>query len=129
MAAPIAGKLSDRRGPAFTITVAMILTTASFAMMAGWVSILGLIVGVLLMDLGVQSVQVAAQSRVMALVPDARSRLNTVYMVARFVGGALGSAVGATAYSHGGWRATCAAAVVALVIGLVIHLTEPRKVA
>lgn len=124
LAAPIAGKLSDRRGPRFTTTVAMLSTIAAFLLMAGWVSIAGLVVGVLLMDLGVQSVQVAAQSRVIALVPEARSRLNTVYMVARFIGGAIGSAVGATAYAHGGWTATCAAAVFALLVALSIHLTE-----
>jgi predicted MFS family arabinose efflux permease len=125
LAAPIAGKLSDRRGPRFTITVAMLSTIASFLLMAGWVRIAGLVVGVLLMDLGVQSVQVAAQSRVMALVPEARSRVNTVYMVARFIGGALGSAIGATAYARGGWTATCGAAVAALTLALIVHLTEP----
>ncbi|HEX8322385.1 MAG TPA: MFS transporter [Tepidisphaeraceae bacterium] len=127
LAAPLAGKLSDRRGPAFTVTIAMLLSIASFVLMAGWVSIAGLIVGVLLLDLGVQSVQVAAQSEVMALVPDARSRLNTIYMVARFIGGAAGSAAGAFAYTHGGWTATCAAAIGVLVVGTIVHLAGTRR--
>ena len=128
LAAPLAGKLSDRRGPAFTITVAMALSIASFFLMAGWVTIAGLVIGVLLLDLGVQSVQVAAQSEVMALVPDARSRLNTVYMVARFIGGAAGSAVGAIAYTRGGWTGTCAAAIGVLAIGTIIHLISTHAV-
>ena len=126
LAAPLAGRLSDRRGPAVTLTIAMALSIAAFALMAAWVTIPGLIVGVLLLDLGVQSVQVAAQSEVMALVPEARSRLNTIYMVARFTGGALGSAAGAIAYTQGGWPATCAAGVGVLVLGTAVHFIGSR---
>ena len=119
--APLAGKLSDRRGPTFTVTLAMLLSIAAFVGMAAWVSIPGLILGVLLLDLGVQSIQVAAQSEVMSLVPEARSRINTVYMVARFIGGAAGSALGTLAYSHGGWTGTCVAAIGALLVGGIYH--------
>ena len=127
LAAPLAGKLSDRRGPDFTQTVAMLLSIASFALMAGWVTIPGLIVGVLLLDLGVQSVQVAAQSEVMALVPEARSRLNTVYMVSRFIGGAIGSAAGAFSYTHYGWTGACGVATAVLALGTIVHLTGTRQ--
>ena len=123
--APLAGKLSDKRGATFTLTIAMLLSIAAFVGMALWVSILGLIIGVLILDLGVQSVQVAAQSEVMSLVPEARSRINTVYMVARFIGGAAGSSLGTLAYTHGGWTGTCVAAIGALVIGAVYHALAP----
>ncbi|MGN6628056.1 MAG: MFS transporter, partial [Tepidisphaeraceae bacterium] len=127
MAAPLAGKLSDRRGPAFTVTLALLSTMAAFAVMWIWVTIPALIVGVLLMDLGVQSVQVAAQSEVMALVPDARSRVNTLYMVARFIGGAAGSAAGAIAWSVRGWSGACAVAISLLVAGTLIHVLGTRR--
>lgn len=127
MAAPLAGKLSDRRGPAFTVTLALCSTMAAFAVMWIWVTIPALIVGVLLMDLGVQSVQVAAQSEVMALVPDARSRVNTLYMVARFIGGAAGSAAGAIAWSVRGWSGACAVAISLLVAGTLIHVLGTRR--
>ena len=130
MAAPLAGKLSDRRGPAFTVTIALVSTIAAFVLMWNWVTIPGLIVGVLLMDMGVQSVQVAAQSQVMALVPDARSRVNTLYMVARFIGGAGGSAIAAIAWSHDGWPGACAAALGMLGVGIAVHVigTHGRRV-
>jgi predicted MFS family arabinose efflux permease len=126
VAAPLAGRVSDKKGPAFTLTVAMLITMLSFAQMWAWVSIPGLIVGVLLLDLGVQSAQVAAQSEVMALDPLARSRLNTIYMVVRFVGGAAGSAIGAAAWTWGGWTGTCLACLIALGLGTIVHLIGAR---
>ena len=122
LGAPLAGRLTDRRGPTVTVAVALALTIASFALMWGWATLAGLIVGVLLMDLGVQSIQVAAQSTVIALVPDARSRVNTLYMVARFVGGAAGSAIGAAAWTGHRWPGVCAAAIASLVVASVVHL-------
>jgi predicted MFS family arabinose efflux permease len=126
VAAPLAGRLSDKKGPAFTLTIAMLVTMLSFVQMWLWVSMAGLVVGVLLLDLGVQSAQVSAQSEVMNLDPGARSRLNTIYMVIRFIGGAAGSAIGAAAWSRGGWGATCAAALIALAVGTIVHLLGTR---
>jgi len=40
---------------------------------------------------------------IFALAPEARGRLNAVYIATFFVAGALGSAVGAWAFAHGGW--------------------------
>ena len=98
--------------------------------MGVWVSIPSLIIGVLLMDLGVQSTQVAEQATVMALVPEARSRINTLYMVARFMGGAGGSAMGAWMWSTHRWTGVCSVAIAMLVIAMVVHLVgAPRPLA
>lgn len=127
LCAPLAGRLSDRKGAEFTITIALILSIAAFGWM--WIdgSIPGLIVGVLLLDLGVQSTQVAAQSRVMAILPEARNRLNTVYMVSRFAGGAAGSAVGTFVYSRYGWNGTSLTGVCLLAIATLVHLGFSSK--
>jgi len=124
--APYAGKLSDKRGAAFTVSIALVSIFAAFGLMWTWMTIPMLIVGVLLMDVGVQAVQVAEQGRVLSLLPEARSRLNTVYMVTRFVGGALGSLVGATAWTHGQWPAVCAATLAMTSLAMVIHVAGTR---
>lgn len=126
LGAPLAGRLSDRRGPSFTISAALALTLASFALMWGWPTMAGLIVGVLLMDLGVQSIQVAGQATVMALVAEARGRLNTLYMVARFAGGAAGSAIAAAAWTNYRWPGVCATAIAALTVTMLAHLAMTR---
>lgn len=127
LAAPYAGKLADRRGAAFTVTLALGTVLVAFGLMWFWVTIPALILGVLLMDVGVQTVQVAEQGNVLSLLPEARSRLNTLYMVARFIGGAAGSLAGAFAWSYGGWPAVCAAALGMNALALTVHLAVMRR--
>jgi predicted MFS family arabinose efflux permease len=59
----------------------------------------------------------------MALVRNARSRLNTICMVARFIGSALGTA----AYARAGWGGTCAVSIVLLSLGTAAHLLRVRQ--
>jgi predicted MFS family arabinose efflux permease len=125
LAAPLAGKLSDRRGSAFTVTLSLAASVVAFGLMWVSITITGLIIGVLLMDLGVQSIQVAEQALVMSLVPEARSRINTLYMVARFMGGAAGSFIGAQAWSHAGWPGVCAVSIGLLMIATIVHAIGP----
>lgn len=117
--APLAGRLTDHRGPAFTVFLAIVTALGSYAVfdLTGQV-IWGLIAGVILLDLGVQAGHVANQTRIYSLIPEARSRLNTVYMVSYFLGGSLGSALGAYGWSRWGWNGVCAAGAIQLVVAL-----------
>ncbi|HEY2000508.1 MFS transporter [Paraburkholderia sp.] len=104
LAAPLAGKFSDRRGPRAIISLSIALVAVSFVVFGlSGTSIVGLVVGVIVLDVGVQAAQISNQSRIYALSPHARSRVNTVYMVAYFIGGAAGSAVGAIVWPAFGW--------------------------
>lgn len=73
------------------------------------------------LDLGNRINQLANQTRVLALEPAATSRLNTVFMVVYFIGGALGSASGAFASAHYGWQGQ--ALTGAAFAGLALLLT------
>jgi predicted MFS family arabinose efflux permease len=92
----------------------------------GWVSLFLLVIGVLLMDASVQGVHVINQSVIYDLLPEARSRLTTVYITTMFAGGALGSAVGAQAYAHWGWTGASLVAAAFPVLGLVFWLASRR---
>lgn len=123
LVAPLAGRWSDRRSPRFVVRMAIALLMLSFAVFwAGARSIPVLIAGVILLDAGVQAAQVANQSRVFQLRPQARSRINTVYMVAYFGGGSLGSLVGAWAWSRWQWGGVCGAGIVAMVLAAIALL-------
>ena len=104
LAAPFAGKFSDRRGPRTIISLSIGLVALAFVVFGlSGASIAGLVVGVIILDVGVQAAQISNQSRIYALSPEARSRVNTVYMVAYFIGGAAGSTVGAFVWPAFGW--------------------------
>ncbi len=129
MAAPLAGKFSDRRGPRAIITVSIVLVAISFVVFGvSAKSIAGLVVGVIILDIGVQAAQISNQSRIYALKPDARSRVNTVYMVAYFIGGALGSGVGAVVWPAFGWIGVSVAGIVFAGLAAWNHLALAARV-
>ncbi len=127
-AAPLAGRLADRASPRLTVGLGIAVAVASFAVF--WqlgASLWGIGAGVILLDLGVQGGHVANQTRIYTLVPDAGSRLNTVYMVSYFVGGACGSALGTYGWSVGGWRGACAAGAGLLAVALAVQAASALR--
>jgi predicted MFS family arabinose efflux permease len=80
--------------------------------------VLGL-AGVLL-DLAVQGSLVLSQQEIYALRPDARSRINTVFIGSVFIGGAIGSGLSGVLYEHAGWSGVAILGVVFALIGLGI---------
>ncbi len=119
-AAPIVGRFADKHGPRFAVGAALLAVFASYLVLWGTgKTLVGLIVGVLLMDVGVQAGHVANQTRIYSLAPDARSRLNMFYMVCYFAGGAAGSFLGAYAWRLGGWTGVCAFCLAVMLIALL----------
>lgn len=117
--APLFGRLADRRGPRFAVGLAMLSVLVSFGLM--WVAgkiLAGLILGVLLMDMGTQAGHIANQTRIYGLDADARSRLNMFYMVCYFVGGAIGSLLGAYAWRLRGWAGVCVFCLSVMLLAL-----------
>ena len=104
----------------------MILAGLSFAWLwAGRASIPALAIGVAVLDAGQQSSHLANQSVIFGLSPEARNRLNAVYMVVFFIGGALGTLIGAWAWGAARWTGVCVAGGCLAAAGLVALWTMP----
>jgi predicted MFS family arabinose efflux permease len=121
MIAPISGRLSDRLEPRIVNGGALGLMMISFLLMGcAHYSLMWLVVGVFLMDAGAQASQISNQTRIYALSPALRNRINAVYMVCYFFGGALGSALGSWAWAQYQWTGVCISGASLACIGLAV---------
>ena len=121
VAAPLAGRLADRGGAGRVAILGMLLAALAFALLGVTEgSIVALVAATLMLDIAVQTAQIANQSVVYAIDPAARSRLNTIFMTAMLASGAIGSSAGALAWSHFGWRGVCVFGAAAALSGAVL---------
>jgi len=131
MIAPFAGKLADRHGVRYVVSLAGAIMAASYVWIWGSVRLTAstaihmvmLVVGVLVLDAGMQMMQVANQTRIFGLGAEARSRLNTVYMTMYFTGGAIGSALSTIAWSRWEWTGVCVLQLGLIALAGLRHAT------
>lgn len=128
LAAPLAGRVADNRSPRFTIMIGMGAVILSYVcfLLFGY-QMAGLIIGVVLLDLGVQSTQISNQARIHAISDEARNRINTIYMVSYFIGGAVGSYLGSFSYEHFGWPGVCVAGLLTQAVAVGVHIRGGLK--
>ncbi len=120
-AASFSGRLADRGRERWVSGGSLALIVASMGLLAlGSHHLWALIVGILLADLGIQAVHIQNQHLIFAIQPSARSRLNTGYMVAYFLGGAIGSASTGVVYGIGGWSDVVVLGLVFAGAGLIL---------
>lgn len=129
LAAPIAGRLADRVTPRLTIAVVMVVNAVAWIVAwLGGSTIMGLAATVVLLDAGTQAAHISNQARIYALPAHAHSRYNTVYMVTYFVGGALGSVLGAWAFTVARWSGVCAVGIGCIAVALVVlAIAHPER--
>jgi predicted MFS family arabinose efflux permease len=129
LAAPLVGGSADKRNPRIAIGYGLVMLLSSFILLyAGANYVVGMVAGIILLDLAMQCIHVSNQSRVYALIPHARNRLNTVYMTVSFIGTAMGSAIGLYAWDKGGWTGVCITGVLLTSTAFIIYGLTFRKV-
>jgi predicted MFS family arabinose efflux permease len=122
--ASAAGRLADRgRAPAVTVVTAACLAVSFVPVYLGAHSLGALVVGIIVLDVGVQGLHITNQSQIYRLDPARRSRVNAVYMIFYFLGGAAASGLSAALYASHGWAGVSwlggALGALALVLALV----------
>jgi predicted MFS family arabinose efflux permease len=125
LVAPLAGRLAVGPAPARINVGGLAMAAASFLVFAaGARSLVAIGIGVVLLDAGVQASHLTNQTVIFGLRPELRSRLNALYMVAYFAGGAFGTFAGSIAWSMSGWSAVCAVGATFAALGILPLLGE-----
>ncbi|MFJ2978721.1 MFS transporter [Curtobacterium sp. NPDC087082] len=128
VAAQRVGRLHDR-GVSVPVTGAAIAVVLVSLVVAGLGarSIVVVLVAVVLLDVGVQATNVLNQTRLFAIDPAARSRLNTAFVTANFIGGAIGSALASVLWNAGGWTAVTVGGAVLVGFALTVWAVHRRR--
>lgn len=129
LAAPLVGKLSSGQNPRKNLLVGLILQLISICAFYFTGSHLYLfIAGIILIDIGQQAIHVTNQTRIYALVPEARNRLNTIFMSVSFVGASFGSALGLWLWDKGQWPLFCLGTSLVVILNILIYNFYSHKI-
>jgi predicted MFS family arabinose efflux permease len=133
LAAPLAGKLADKRGPELVTRLGAGLGAVSFAVMLlapslpTHMQLALLVIATIGFDLGVQATLVAHQTIVYSIEPGARSRLNALLFTGMFIGMSSGAALGSLLLSQFGWAGVVVLATVASLAALAARMVGTSK--
>jgi predicted MFS family arabinose efflux permease len=129
LAAPLVGKMSGGLNPRKNLLIGLVLqlvSIAAFYFTGGHLYLF--VAGIILIDIGQQAIHVTNQTRIYTLVPEARNRLNTIFMSVSFVGASVGSALGLWLWDHGQWPLFCLGIALVVVLNILIYNFYSRKI-
>nr|WP_256344915.1 MFS transporter [Pseudomonas gingeri] len=126
LAANFSGPLIERFGSAKGRLLGIGCCLVAYLVFSFDVSLRGLVIGVVLMDFGMSIANVSSQNTILGLEPEARNRLNTLYVTSIFLGGSMGASIASLGWAHLGWPAVCAVGLILSLVALAVHLLGQR---
>nr|BFD64497.1 MFS transporter [Bdellovibrio sp. HM001] len=132
IAAPLAGWAADKGWSQKATNAAMLISAGSFLLShiftaGSQAALAALVVSAILLDAGITANLVLGQRAIFSLQAEYRSRLNGLFIATIFVGGAIGSTLGAWAYAYGGWNLTSWVGFAMPTLAFVVFLTEKKE--
>ena len=128
IAAGLMGRLSDKMDAYKLSFFTLLLVLVSFVVFIfSDHSIVGLVIGVIILDMGVQATHISNQSMIFALNPEARNRINTIYMVSYFIGGAAGTFLVSTLWGSYHWAGVCVVGMVLSIAAIAVHVLNHKS--
>ena len=89
-------------------------------------SFAAIVAGILLIDIGMQCIQLSNQTSIFHLCPSASNRLNTIFMTTYFIGGSLGTFLAGSCWELWGWGGVSAVASLLTLISLGITVVTQK---
>lgn len=89
---------------------------------------MGLVVAIILVDIGLQCLQLSNQSGCIQEMPQASNRANTIFMTTYFIGGSFGTYCAGLAWTHHAWTGVCAVGAILAAISLCITCFNRKRI-
>lgn len=89
-------------------------------------SYVGIIAGIIIIDVGMQCMQLSNQATAFELCPGASNRINTVFMTTFFTGGAMGTFLAGTFWQWFGWHGVIGTGIALTCLSLLVTLSSKR---
>ena len=106
----------------FTFLGCSLIIAAWIIMFVFQNSYLGFIIGIIVIDIGMQCVQIGNQTCALSQAPKATNRVNTIFMTTYFVGGSLGTFLAGTFWHAWGWTGVVCVGIGLTLISLLVTL-------
>ena len=106
----------------FSIVGAILQLTAWVVALTVGNAYVGLILAIILVDIGAQCLQLSNQSGCIQAIPEASNRVNTIFMTTFFIGGSLGTFCSGLAWDLSGWTGVCLVGILFAAISLTISI-------
>ncbi|CAN8095150.1 unnamed protein product [Discula destructiva] len=124
---PLYGRIVlDRLTPLWSAIIgeAFAMVGTCIGTYTGLFTVGGPVVQAFMLDLGLQTSQIANRSAIYTIAPKARNRVNTAFMVFTFCGQLTGTAVGNRLYARGGWIQSGSYSVASIGAAILVCLLK-----
>ena len=136
LATPYAGRLGDRNltrmgtiGAHVLVILAMLLAAwaGTDSMVSPTLSILLLGVSAVAIDVGLTTDHTLGRRAINLVRPEARGRMNGLFVGLFFIGGAIGAVLSGVTWSNGGWWLTCLIGAAFALFALILDFAWGRR--
>jgi len=110
----------------FNIVGCILMLIAWSMLVLGENSYVTIISGIILLDVGMQCLQLSNQTSVFDIAPDASSRINTIFMTTYFIGGSFGTLLAGIAWKINQWHGVAFSSMILIICSLAITLIERK---
>lgn len=86
----------------------------------------GIIAGVILIDIGMQCIQLSNQTSIFEICPSASNRVNTIFMTTYFIGGSLGTFLAGSCWQAWQWAGVAAIGAALTMVSLAITIFSKK---
>lgn len=103
-----------------------LIFSAWFSLYSGQNSYVGIIIGIFIIDIGMQCIQLSNQTTIFSLNPKAANRINTIFMTTYFIGGSIGTLLAGIFWHWFGWQGVVGTGITLATCSFMINIFSKK---